>query len=262
MSILLPEHVDQAVANTLENTAKPLSTNVGNTLGDLWFLVFGGISNKAEQRRIRYAVELDKFKEELEQKCNNIPEEDLKEPDTQIAGQALEKSKYCVEQEKLRSMFSSLIASSMMKSKEGIIHPSYAEILIQMSSDDANALLELNEAAYYPTQNYIVYLNNSKEYHPLFNDVWRICVTLDDIAKCRMLTTSLKRLGLIEMSYSEHIIDNSKYDSLNNKYIIDALRQYVLQLEGELSPKEVKIDSQKGVIRLTEFGRNFLRCVL
>ena len=66
----LPECVDTAVCNI----TNPITCNVGNTLGDLWYLVFGGIHQAAEKKRLKIAANLEQFKDELEAGVNAIPE--------------------------------------------------------------------------------------------------------------------------------------------------------------------------------------------
>lgn len=125
INVELPSSIDHAV----ENLTKPITTNIGQTFGDLWFLVFGGISQAAENRKLKYANDLENFKEEVESKINEIPEEKRVEPNLQTVAPALENSKYCVESEQLRTMFANLISRSMNKVYSQYIHPSFADIL-------------------------------------------------------------------------------------------------------------------------------------
>lgn len=263
MSILLPDNIEKVAADALENTAKPLSINVGKTIADLWYLVFGGISFSAEKRKLRYSAELKKFKEEVEAKCKSVPENELKEPDTQIAGLALEKSKFCVENETLRSMFSSLIASSMRKDKENIMHQSYAEIITQMSSDDAKALLSFENSEGMPIQNFRLIIDNG--YLSLFENVWKLCHSIEELEQCRITIDSLSRLGLVNISYSEAFKQDEQYDELSNSEICRVLNAYVdskYKFYLDTQAKEHRIVKLKGVVSLTGFGKNFLSCVV
>ncbi len=59
-----------------------------------------------------------------------------------IVGPALEASRYYIEEEELRKMFAKLIASSMNKNKSeiSITHPSFVEIIKQLTPLDAQIL--------------------------------------------------------------------------------------------------------------------------
>lgn len=129
----MPDCVDKTLTNLTEQPSKA----IGSTVSDIWFLVFGGIGHVAEKRKLRYAVELEKYNEELHATVNEIPKERKIEPDIQIVAPALEASKYCVEKEELRKMFVNLIASSMDCDKVTSVHPIFTDIISKLSSMDA-----------------------------------------------------------------------------------------------------------------------------
>ena len=129
----MPECVDKALINLTEQPTKA----IGSTVSDIWFLVFGGIGHLAEKRKLRYAVELEKYNKELQETINEIPKENRVEPDIQIVAPALEASKYYVEKEELRKMFVNLIAASINSDKVASVHPIFNDIIRKLSSTDA-----------------------------------------------------------------------------------------------------------------------------
>lgn len=261
-NIALGEHTDLTIANTVENTVEPLSKNIGRTFGDLWYLAFGGISFTAEKRKIKYAAELEKYKQETEEKIFAIPQNDFKEPDIQVAGQALEKSKYCVENETLRSMFSSLIASSMMKSKEDTIHPAFAEIITQMSTDDAVVFMSFKNGKNKPSQDYKLE-SNERGFYRVFKHIWTPCCSVEDLYRCETIMDSLARLGLVEIS-SMQLLNAELYNDLNSPEIYNLVREHIIKF-GNFDPKSFdqsyRVTHQKGALSLTQFGERFLSCV-
>lgn len=66
----LPDSIDNAVKNL---TDKP-TQGIGQTFSDLWFLVFGGITQAADKRRMKYAHDLELYGQELSQSITAIPE--------------------------------------------------------------------------------------------------------------------------------------------------------------------------------------------
>lgn len=130
---LIPDSVDNAVKNI---TDKP-TQNMGTTFADIWYLVFGGISQAAEKRKLKYSYALQEFEKELKEKISKIPEDKLIEPDIQVIAPALENSKYCIERNDLRNMFSNLISATMNSDHSEYVHPIYANILKQLSCIDA-----------------------------------------------------------------------------------------------------------------------------
>lgn len=133
VNVELPDCVDKVITNAAEKPAKA----IGDSISDIWYLVFGGIGQAAEKKRMRYAIELEKYNKELHKKVDDIPEEERTEPDVQVIAPALEASKFCVEKKELREMFINLIASSLDKRKEKQVHPIFSDIIQKLSATDA-----------------------------------------------------------------------------------------------------------------------------
>lgn len=132
----LPKSVDNALLNVTDTPTK----NIGNTLADIWFLVFGGISHTADKRKMKYAKALEDYQKSLVEKIEHIPHDNLIEPDLQIIAPAFEASKYCIEKSELRNMFVNLIVASIDSQKEGYVHPIFTDIIRRLSAFDAKLL--------------------------------------------------------------------------------------------------------------------------
>lgn len=142
---LVPDSIDNAIKNI---TDKP-TQNIGTTFADIWYLVFGGISQAAEKRKLKYSYALQEFENELKEKISKIPENKLVESDIQVIAQTLEAAKYCVEKEELRKMFVNLISSSINNDINNYIHPSYPNIIKQLSPEDARLLKQIYTHNYF-----------------------------------------------------------------------------------------------------------------
>lgn len=129
---------------TLENIFAEPSKSIGGTFSDIWFLVLGGpVGNLAEKRKIKYAKDLEKYKELIDNKIEKIPEDKRVEPQIQVVGQILEASKYCIEDAILREMFANLLASSMNGDTKNVVHPVYSDILRKMTPVDASLFMTI-----------------------------------------------------------------------------------------------------------------------
>lgn len=127
----------EPIANSFKNITDKPTQNMGTTLADIWYLVFGGISQATDKRKLKYSYALKEFEKELKEKISKIPEDKLVEPDIQIVAPTLEASKYCIEKEELRKLFSKCIASSMNIDLYNNFHPSFPNILKHFSTFDA-----------------------------------------------------------------------------------------------------------------------------
>lgn len=119
----------EPLANSAKNITDKPTQNMGTTFADIWYLVFGDISQAAEKRKIKYAFALQEFEKELQEKISKIPKDKLIEPNIQIVAPALEASKYCIEHKKLREMFSNYISSSMSIDTSDFSQPMFIDIL-------------------------------------------------------------------------------------------------------------------------------------
>ncbi len=254
LSAEVPKSIDNAVTNL---TDKP-SQSIGQTISDLWQLVLGGrVAFAAEKQKMKYAHELEEYRKSLEAKVTAIPEEKRTKPQIQIAAQALDDSKYCVESEALREMFSSLIANSMNTDYLTIIHPSFSKIIQQLSPLDAQMLLIFQE---FHHRGGVALVDYTKEadgtgYYTIAEHIPEIVPDNCPLSAVERSITSLQRLGLIEIHADEQFTDESRYAfSKCNALYTEILRD--AKIHG------YKINVIKRYAKLTAFGKDFVKVCL
>lgn len=243
----LPESVD----NAAKNLTNSLSKNIGQTLGDAWLLVFGGISHAADKRRAKYDHALKAYNQELSDAVAAIPSEKQVEPSIQITAQALENSKYCIEEPELRNMFTSLISKSMNTDYCKDIHPSFAEIIKQMSVLDAHVIESFKHSArtQLPLCRYI--LQKDKGYTVLLENVF-LGYRHPDLYALSISISSLVRLGLLKISDTECLVDDTK-----DWYQPFKEHLWFQNLQCTFPNNEISILKQ--VVILTPLGQSFSR---
>lgn len=251
INLELPDFVDKAG----ENLTAPVTTNAGQTFGDICFLVFGGISHLAEKRKLKYAVELEKFKKELDEKINTIPEEKRIEPNMQTVGPALENSKYCVESEEIRKAFANLISRSMNQDYFQYVHPSFADMLKQMSPLDAQNLLLFKMKKSYPICDVHYEKHDSPGYRTIFHDLFIANCQQDNYELQAQSISSLLRFGLVNIPATSSLADSTLYDEFETNPIYLALKAGIPEEIGKVTLKRKKID-------ITLLGEAFIRACL
>lgn len=242
----IPESIDNAAKNITDYPSK----NIGTTLGDVWYLVFGGISQAASKRRMKYAEDLKKYQKELENATNDIPEEDKVEPSIQVTAQALENSKYCISSEKLREMFVKLISGTMNKKLEPFVHPSFPEILKQMSEKDALFLKVFKNTEEIP----IVCIGVENEKKSYKNMAFDICNVIPDgmnEQECSTSISALQHAGLLTTTYQQWFENNAYYEPFKD-------HPFYKQLETLSPPHGMAVHLQKGKCILTKLGKDFI----
>ncbi|WP_099206213.1 DUF4393 domain-containing protein [Scatolibacter rhodanostii] len=256
----IPKSLDKACENLTDKPTK----EAGTTFADIWFLVFGGISEKAEMKRLKIAANISKYEKELKTATDAIPEMNRIEPKLQIVGPALQKSQYCMEEESIRDMFVKLISRSMDSAYETKIRPSFSEIISQMSPLDAENLkifsfldpitpvceYRLNRVKFgYKTVKTNVFLENSR--------VQNIDLQASSLSE-------ISRLGLIKIDYDKYYTNENAYDMFEQHPAFLHLKNYISPVPegGYQSPRDdylfKDVELLKGIAELTPLGKDFL----
>lgn len=241
----LPSSVDNAIKNV---TDKP-SLAIGTTFADIWELVFGGISYLSEKKKIKYAHKLEVFRKQLEESMDHIPADKKIEPSVQTTAQALENSKYCIDEDNLREMFTALISNSMNIDYQKDTHPSFAEILKQMSPLDAEIIKVFKNSPLVGLPIGRYQINENGGYQTLLENVF-IDYFMPDLEACSISISSLTRLGLLKVSYDDILLNSEAYTGFD-------VHPWFLLLKKNLPDKNVTI--HKGIVSLTPLGRSFTR---
>jgi hypothetical protein len=197
---------------------------------------------------------IEKFiTERVSEKLENVAPENIVSPPPSIAGPAIEALRFAGEDINLRELYANLLASSMDIGTQDLIHPSYVDIIKNLSSDEAILLQVFNENSLFPVVD--LYQTSTKDngrkieyrnftHFSKFTNLKRpdlIPLYLDNIC----------RLGIIEIREDQFLNSPTAYD--------------ILQLDPFFSSKIVEIEKEKNIyafikklIRLTDFGIQFI----
>ncbi len=238
-----------SINNAVHNLTDKPTLSVGTTFADLWYLVFGGISYLSEKKKLKYAHSLDLFRKQLESSIEQIPPEKVVDPSVQATAQALENSKYCIDEENLREMFVALISNSMNAGFQKDIHPAFAEILKQMSPFDAEIIKVFKDSKINGLPICQYELKTDKGFSTLLDHVF-LEYPSTDLAACSLSISSLIRLGLLETTYTSWLLREDIYTPFEQ-------HPWFKMLQGEFPDKKISI--KKGRVLLTPLGRSFTK---
>lgn len=149
---------------------------------------------------------LEEVKAILAEKLKDIPEDKLTTPEPYIAVPALEAISYSMDNEQLKNMYANLLARAMLKSEQSKVHPSFVEIIKQLSPNDALLFKEIMEHEYSP----IIHLSvvqdiGNNDYH--YNLNWK-----NNYNESNVSLSNLQRLGLIEIPFGKWYTNDKVYD--------------------------------------------------
>jgi hypothetical protein len=194
----------------------------------------------------------DWINKEVGKRLESVPEGDRQVPDPRIAGPAIDAMKYTAETPKLADMFAELLVSSMDRSRSHLTHPSFVEILKQMTPDEAKILEFLSTNDQYPGLELRVKTGEAgwKPSHRFWSLI-PTKVNLQYPAKIVSCLDNLERLKLILIPDGHRIADDAEYDSLlNRKEILD--RKKKEESQGNT------LQTVYRLVMLTSFGREFI----
>lgn len=166
------------------------------TIDLLWKATFGRWDKNLQEYIDSRNSNFQKYADDISHEVNKIPSDKIIEkPDISILGPALEASKYYIEKDVPRRMFAKLIAASMDKRKEGLVHHSFVEIIKQMSPNDARILSQMTNPT---TLLYcLIKRSDNREYSELISDIYLSDDTPEVDRENCLSISNLERLGLL-----------------------------------------------------------------
>lgn len=289
--------IPQAIDNVVENLTDQPSKEIGNTFSDIWYLIFGGcLGFVAEKKKIKYSIELEKYKKEIAEKILTIPKNRRREGDLQIIGQTLEASKFSIDKEVIRKMFVNLLTSAIDYEKFDNVHPSYAEILKEISRDEALMLMYITENMKIESNRFplvdirhivsekfdkditgtniikivdankekikTLYTNTKVEDLGLGNIYLSNQTILGEKANCSKpekiseYLLNLERLRIIDIK-DRKIIGAKEYSDIINSCFVE---KRLLEYKDDVFIDETIFCFIKKYFCVTEYGRNFMKC--
>lgn len=252
----------------LEKAVTPPAQEIGRTLSNIFYTIFYPINYNVDKLRKKTEINLKKYEEDIKSEINKIPEEKLTEPKISIVGPSLEASKYYIDNSEIRKMFAKLISSSMNVDTYDIVHPSFVEIIKQLSPLDASNFKSISLPNSQPIAKYRVlqkdeisgldvktniYLSNPEYNNPSTSEVDLISSSI----------SNLVRLGLVSISYTTHFVDESVYEKFKEFHLFNDIEEELrvnLLKNNNYPYKTVSIT--KGIIQITPFGLNFAKICL
>lgn len=236
------------------------------TIEDWWFINFGHSANEqANMMRAKQSADIEIYKHDILHEASKIESQNVKEPQMKILGPALEASRFYIEEEPLRIMFAKLIASSIDKSKEDILHSSYVEIIKQLSPLDAENLLSIHESGNAaPTVKLYAYYKANDQKIIKYTNLFLGNHKNQNQKLSGASLSNLARLGLISIDYGESLVPDNIYHNFGNTEEFQNVRLFIENHNAEIrSNKQDNVNLLDGpayipgIILITQYGENF-----
>lgn len=194
----------------------------------------------------------------LANKLASTPGADIQTPPPTIAGPALEALRFTGDEEMLRDLYATLLATAMDRTTTGLAHPAFVEIIKQMSPDEARIVKVISGGANHPVIDVMVAVPGEEGERVVARNQ-SLLDYVEGVQRRELVPgylDNLCRLGLTEIPSGLVIANDAAYAQLES----DA---EVRQLIDQIAAAGHTARLERRFIRLTDLGRIFIRaCVL
>lgn len=204
----------------------------------------------------------NEFADDMADRVAQIPDEDLVTPRLSVAGPTVQGIAFTVDEPALKAMYLNLLAAASDGRVASTVHPSFAEIIRQLSAEEAvvlgpvlqvsnHPIIEVRRLAATkddPAQGYGVVATNIMDWHENGIQVLQTARALQIV--------NWQRLGLVQVQYDTHMTAEGLYAWAETHPLVTELRE-------SLDTEDFKrVEIQQGVLTVTDFGRAFQRVVV
>jgi len=241
----------QEAGQELGKSALTITKTINNAL-----LPLAAVNFAFDKARAYFA---QRFLQDLSQKAERVPPENIVEPKASVAGPALQGLAFCHEEHELKEMYLNLIASAMDGRIAEGAHPAFVEIIKQLNAEEARLLSGIlrsqaglpiveirlktvGEEGWITLHRHLLDLRNAQNGQPA------------ESAGLAAMADNWTRLGLVEIDYATYLTDETKYNWVEH-------RPEWLRVKEQYEKDQKKIEFQKGMMSRTAFGIQFARIV-
>lgn len=262
---------EKIVDKVYDDALSPAMREVGGIFSAIAGFFNNVVAAPLHRLNAKHKIKTQKFIEDLYREYQQIPEENRQEPPVNIVGPTLEALKYNIDEDVLSKLFANLLLSAMDKKRVNKCHPAYVKILAQMDSSDALVLQHISprrgsafgvvsprfsikiEFEGKTFSGYKIMMDKLPDYY------------IGSVSNLSIFETSkslynLSRLGLIEIQKNSTLradfFDPYK-DLINTRDIIDIFNS----ADPHILPY-CTLQYDKGCIEFTEFGKDFVECIV
>lgn len=198
------------------------------------------------------------FHEDMAKKLAEIPEEYLATPSPSVAIPAMQGLSYSLEEPNLKEMYLNLLATATDDRMKENAHPSFADIIKQLSPREASLLLDTLRSGLLPVVRLMRTVEEGVSGVLMVNYLLPLADTnTGEPAEEPSLPVWIDnwiRLRLIEVDYGQYLTDEDRYAWVEG-------RPEFVRLEQDDQRGKDGIDVGRGSLRATDFGARFLAAV-
>jgi Abortive infection alpha len=244
-----PQILAALAKDIYQDAAHPPLKTLGEALDGIFKAVFHYPRYWGQVSDISLDVKKEEFRQKLNKRVSEIPEGRRILPSPAILGPSVQALEYGIFEDHLSEMFANLIASAM--DSESSLHPSFVEIIKQMSPYDAIFLevIAKLDGMYGVVDVSDTSMSNS---YVVRNFMMPFVHIFENNEHSRLVIDNLERLKIIEIERPERW-PVGEWDEIYNKWFSD----FIVDMGRRGFPEENYVMNKK-ILFLTSFGRSFI----
>lgn len=221
------EQTKGVAVEVYKDVASPIVKPIGEILGFLPRTLKLALSGW-EKWLINGEESLKLTAEAIKEKVKQIPQDKLVEPEPYVAIPAIQQISYCQNSEELRDLYANLLTASMNADKKWQVHPSFVDIIKQITPDEAKLIKSLPnfKNSFMPAIDVkLLEKDKSAKGHQILATNFTT-VGLDVIenkANICSYIDNLIRLKIIEIPPTYHLTNETLYKPLEQSHLLDEL---------------------------------------
>lgn len=193
---------------------------------------------------------IDEIKKLLAYKLENVNPNKIVEPEAYVSVPAILAISYSMNSDELRNLYANLLTKSMNSDTQYMVHPSFVEIIKQMSPIDSLIFKIIMEREENPILNLCYGNDMMTESLLLVSNITDINITSGEIISLSI--DNLVKQGIISIPFDEYYEDEHYYNKiLNSQFYIDKYNSYPKNKD------KLKLMPDFKMIRKTNLGLAF-----
>lgn len=198
----------------------------------------------------------------LAEKLKNVYADKIVTPEPYVAVPAIQAISYSMDSKELRELYANLLAKSMNSETKTFVHPSFVEIIKQMSPIDASVFSIIMKRNTRPLIDIVIKMSsNGKSGEDTYcrNISWIFDIPREQLS---ISFNNLERLKLISI-VNNHYVNTDCYSVITNNPNYIALKSATLELYRNKYPNiEMSLIEKAKLLEITDLGELFYKiCV-
>lgn len=205
-----------------------------------------------EKFKLNFERNLNNYKKKLE----DIPEEKVCNVNPQIGTPIIEKLTYTTNEE-IADLFTSLLLKASNIDTVNQAHPSFIQLIERLSVDEARIIKFLNGEDFIPSISIKANLKGEEGFNFLIRNATLLQFQVNLIFPQNINTylDNLTSLGILDINHGFHIVDETIYTSIAEKYKIQQLDSQYKLLGYE------NVDYNMSYYQITDYGKQFIKAI-